>query len=395
MPVLDVFGPYNKYANADLLATYPTSTKGVSNVDVMEGGEYIRYNTAGPDFWVLVPAGSVATGRYAVMKYRILQPAGDALALTSMELFASTENETPTAGDNVELIGCLKNDGDWHLLIIDLSALGIPTFNETDGEYFAKYLRLDIINGTVSADTCFDIAFIGISDDLPAVFEDVKEEFELVDYCYGKQFNKQINTETGEEYDPSKENIPEYYQNYISPETLILGGYDKFDSAVLSDDKSYVSYKTTKLDARVTSYFTNETGRYVVLKYRIVKAPTETFDFSYVEIFSSTQNDAPTAGDNMRLDGCIVSDGTWQLLIIDVASLGINSVSESDGNYSLKYFRFDVVNMDYIAPDTSFDLAFIATGDDLDAILKGSGDEFETVTVCRGKNDSSVISTKQ
>jgi hypothetical protein len=106
----------------------------------------------------------------------------------------------------------------------------------------------------------------------------------------------------------------------------------------------------------------------VVIKYRVVKDTAEAFDFGYVELFTSTKNEMPTAGDNYTLKNAIIADGEWHLLIVDASQLGLATVTESNGDYALKYFRFDPVNQDPIHPNTSIDIAFIATASSLDDI---------------------------
>lgn len=394
LPDISVSGPYNNYSDANDLSSCATSPK-PATVEIMDDGAYIRYTTAGPDYYILTPAGPNATGQYAVMKYRINQPKTDSNQLTSMEIFTSTQNSVPQGGDNTELYGCLRNDGEWHLLIIDLSKLNIHTFTEKNGEYFAKYLRLDIVNFSVSDTTAFDIAFVALGDDLEEIIENNKEEFPIIDICTSKNDTVRIDSATGEEYvEPKDDGVPEHYTGYITPEKLLDGTNIRFNSVTLSEEKDYVSYKTNQYDASLTNNFSGVTGQYVVMKYRVVKDPSEQFDFHVVEMFASTNNAIPTAGDNIEAYNCIVADGEWQLLIIDTAAWGNNSVVASEGKYSLKYFRLDTVNSTPTNANTSFDIAFIATGDDLNTILAGNADEFENATLCQGRDQSTNISTK-
>ena len=394
LPNISKNDAYKNYSNAEDLLICTTSTRIPHTKEVMENGAYIRYMTEGPDFWIMAPAGPDVTGQYAVMKYRIIQPKGEGIRLNSMEIFSSTQNTSVQGGDNVELVGCLKNDGEWHTLIIDLASLNIASFTDSEGEYYAKYLRLDIVNYAVASDTCFDIAFIGITDDFSAILEDLKDDTDIVDFCKGKNNTVQIETATGEEYiKPDTTVVPEHYIKYLTPEKLMSGINTRYNSIVLSENEDYVSFKTNQKDASFTNFFTDVTGQYVILKYRIVKDPAETFDFSSVEMFTSTQNDAPVAGDNLEAFNCVIADGEWHLLIIDTAAWGA-TVTDTNGEYYLKYFRFDTVNTTPTNINTSFDVAYLATGDDLDVILAGNADEFESAILCSGKYQSTTVSTK-
>lgn len=393
MPELESFGSYKNYSNAEKLFEAANSHRLISK-EVMDDGAYIRYKTEGPDFWILVPAGPGITGQYAVMKYRIIQPVTDQNKLTSFEIFTSTENSTPAGGDNINLYGSISNDGQWHLLIIDLAALDIPTFKADDfGNYCAKYLRLDIINYAISKETSFDIAFIGITENMSAILEENKEEFPAVDLCIGSSSTKKIDSSTGEDYIPKKDG-PEHYNAYISAEKLYGSSSIRYDSVTLSNEKDYVSYKTSQNDAGFTVNFSGETGKYLIMKYRVINDPDETFDFHIIELFASTKNAVPTAGDNIEAYHWIIPDENWQLMIIDLEALEIPTYVSENGSFSTKYVRIDTTNSRLTHANTSFDIAYIATGDDLAKILEGNSEEFDTAMLCTGGRISEKISTK-
>ena len=53
-------------------------------------------------------------------------------------------------------------------MVIDLSR--ISTFNEKDGAYNTKYIRFDIINGKYGSDSCVDVEYFAIHDNLEEIY---------------------------------------------------------------------------------------------------------------------------------------------------------------------------------------------------------------------------------
>jgi hypothetical protein len=130
------------------------------------------------------------------------------------------------------------------------------------------------------------------------------------------------------------------------------------------------------------------------MKYRVINDPDETFDFHIIELFASTKNAVPTAGDNIEAYHWIIPDGNWQLMIIDLEALEIPTYVSENGSFSTKYVRIDTTNSRLTHANTSFDIAYIATGDDLAKILEGNSEEFDTAMLCTGGRISEKISTK-
>jgi hypothetical protein len=101
--------------------------------------------------------------RYAVIKYRLTGEKG------WIEFFTSTQNAWATGGDCIQFkeeSGAIIRDGEWHVLIIDLS-IGSTYKPSDDGEYYLKYLRFDPINlDAKPTDVCYvDIAYLGVCAD--------------------------------------------------------------------------------------------------------------------------------------------------------------------------------------------------------------------------------------
>ena len=142
--------------------------RGLTKTTVNDGS-YITINATGSNegsvFAYENSAGSKVTGQYFVFKYRV--PADSAAMPGDIEIFASTKNAGETEGDNIQ-IGNFISDGEWHVMVIDLSL--IATFNDNGGEYFAKYVRLDIVNGKRDSSAWIDVAYFGLHDDLEEIY---------------------------------------------------------------------------------------------------------------------------------------------------------------------------------------------------------------------------------
>ena len=134
-----------------------------------DDGKYFTYTATGAGeasvFVYENGAGDKATGRYFVFKYRV--PEGSASMPNNIEIFASTKNQGETAGDNMQ-IGGFISDGEWHVMVIDLGVL--PTFAEKNGQYFTKYIRLDIVNGKRDNTAWIDVEYFGIHDSLEEIY---------------------------------------------------------------------------------------------------------------------------------------------------------------------------------------------------------------------------------
>ncbi len=109
---------------------------------------------------------SVASGQYLIIKYRTEDPKA------SLEFWASTENQGATAGDNKYILqkdGALISDGQWHVLILDLS--GWSTVSDFNGVYDINYVRFDLFDYDKPAadeNAWIDIGYMVFCDDYDA-----------------------------------------------------------------------------------------------------------------------------------------------------------------------------------------------------------------------------------
>lgn len=126
---------------------------------------YVRFTAQGaPESYAIFytdPTGSVATGKYMVVKYRV--PKTVTSMASSFELFVSTQNEEPT-GNGRFVSPKIAHDGQWHIMVLDMTQSA--TFTSKNGKYYAKHARLDMINGQYGVNTYVDIAYLGLTDEL-------------------------------------------------------------------------------------------------------------------------------------------------------------------------------------------------------------------------------------
>lgn len=138
--------------------------RGFGQTSIQEDGAYIRIfgsDDSEAFFDVYKASAHTSVGRYLVVKYRIPKENADKF---EFEFFSSTENSGAQAGESFYTRELLR-DGDWHVLIVDMSAQSLPTFKaDANGNYAPQYLRFDVFNTPVSADCYVDIAYVGIAD---------------------------------------------------------------------------------------------------------------------------------------------------------------------------------------------------------------------------------------
>lgn len=165
--------PVNKVA-LDVLVTpselqqLVAAGRGFGKTQVAEDESYVRFYGSGDGqgeafFDVYKASSDTAVGQYLVVKYRIPKTNADKF---DFEFFSSTRSAGAQGGESF-FAKSLVCDGEWHVLIADMSAQGLPTFKaDGDGNYAPKYLRFDVFNNAVGADSYVDIAYVGIADSL-------------------------------------------------------------------------------------------------------------------------------------------------------------------------------------------------------------------------------------
>lgn len=115
------------------------------------------------------------SGKYLVFAYRI--PTSNAEELSWVQIYANTTNEKHDG--HGDLIGLnVKQDGNWHVVAIDLEEAIATSSNVLDGTYKSRFkpnadgtytirkLRLDWFSQVTSTESYIDVAYVGMCDTL-------------------------------------------------------------------------------------------------------------------------------------------------------------------------------------------------------------------------------------
>ena len=197
--------PINVYLDPQELMQLAIGQTLIGRAEMAEDSSYVRFygkagvaegymsvfNASNPEYEALT-----STGQYFIFKYRM--PEGISNNLNSFEFFTSTVNSGAVAGDNMVLPE-VKQDNEWHIIVIDISKRLSAFKPNAEGEYLAKYFRFDIFNGSVSADMYIDFAYMGLSDSLDDIYK-INSDAESLLLVSGSEYIS-IDPKTGETLD--------------------------------------------------------------------------------------------------------------------------------------------------------------------------------------------------
>ncbi len=134
-------------------------------------------------------------GQYLVVKYRV--PNTNSEPVSGFQFFTSTTTNNATEAGNFSYTPVM--DGEWHVVVFDLSKAGLNSYiADGSGNYTTRLLRFDIFNKSFNdPDVHIDFAYIGIDSDLREICKLEEGKFETIDFVEGGQTNK-LNVETAE-----------------------------------------------------------------------------------------------------------------------------------------------------------------------------------------------------
>ncbi len=163
---------------------------------VAEDGSYIRIYGDGTSpeayFTTHIASNGEATGQYLVFKYRY--PGGK--SPSDIQIYTSTANNSAIA-EEYFTIHDLTVDDNWHIMVVDMSKQGLPTFEAAaSGKYVALHIRMDIFNAVTATDQYIDLAYIGVSDQLEAICQ-LNSDMEAADVCTNGAITATLNLQTG------------------------------------------------------------------------------------------------------------------------------------------------------------------------------------------------------
>ena len=376
--------PLNVYISADNMASLGADldTLGIGggyDVNVSEG--YFRFWGNGKKEVYLIPYKESplypTTGQYAVIKYRI--PTTNSVQFYGFDVFTSTTLDWPEGtNDYYNSRRTVVADGEWHVLVIDVSSIPSVTASE-DGSYRLRYIRFDIMNSSnpIATTDYIDIAYFGISDSL----EDICAlEYDMESLIFSQDgMVKYIDPQTGGITIPPEEIKPDTGLNLYVTHMELDSALTFYCDKTLYAKDFYVRYTGRgHSEAFVYPYMDSSapivTGQYVVFKYRI---PSEAVgELDKFEIYASTVQEEAIYGSSIELGG-VVADGEWHVMVVDLSA--IETFTPSDGgSYRAKHLRIDVINQKM---DNTFfiDFAYVAMHDDIDYIMEFLGED-EDVT---------------
>ena len=144
-----------------------------STKELLEDGSGVRLYinpSAGESYSVAYEGGTKLTGKYIVFKYRI--PSTNS-KLSNLEFWTSTQRTGAGGNDNIKIESCaVRNDGEWHVMVIDVAQLKSAncTFEQNEyGAFVPRYLRVDTTNTKMSDGDYVDFAYIGFSNSIAEI----------------------------------------------------------------------------------------------------------------------------------------------------------------------------------------------------------------------------------
>ncbi len=385
---------------------FSSITMGSEDINFISFYGNSHVETLTESYFYAYTGGETATGGLLVLKYRLPETNTD--EITNIEFYLSTANKKATnSSDSYWITGGLINDGEWHVLIVDVESFGKPTFaKNADGEFVPQYIRIDPFNKKVSNDTRFDIAFVGMAYTREDIFE-ICSEMDSVTLCKSSSTNiitidpktgKVISGDDSTVTPPTPSNPSASIDLYLEPSVIYAAiddhaQFSKIESGVDGEIDYLSFYGNDHISTLKESYFfaykngNSVTGNYLVIKYRLPE--TNPKKVTGLEFYVSTENATATGADSFWVTSGIVNDGSWQVIIVDLASFDHNTfVADANGKYTAKYIRIDPFNAVFPA-STRIDIAYIGMADTLQEIIEFNKD-LETVNVCRNDKDNVI-----
>ena len=354
------------------------------------------------------------TGRYFILKYRISK--ADRAPFGYWQFYLNTNGEAAGSSCvyNCESTDMVVADGEWHVLVVDLAARGLDSYQpKSDGRYIAQLFRFDFFNSTLGEDVSYDVAYLAFSNSLDAVWE-YESDIDYITLCTAQKVSENLYPTAGDDEEESGEEgseesteestgetteevVEKDYTFMMDAEALnkhLQPSASRFNSVTLSEDKDYVTLAgCTGSEAAIefVKGSVRETGRYLVIKYRIPKSATP--PFGYWQFYLNTNGEAAGGSNCYNCEGAgtmVISDGEWQVLVVDLAARGLDSYQpKSDGRYIAQLFRFDFFNSTF-GKDVSYDVAYIAFSNSLEGICEYESD-MDYLTLCTAQKVSTKI----
>lgn len=399
----EVEDPMNFWMDAQKLnAPFTKAANRFGSISMLseDGVNFLRVTRNGTASEATLPLfesteGALA-GRYLVYKVRV--PQGADAKLYTWQFYTSTEHTMYDEDGNILIVGEDYNascpnlsDGKWHVIVIDLEAYGkTESFKKAeDGNYYVQYLRYDTFNPEYSTDAIVDIAYIAFHDSLDEILEYNKRDMATVALFQNASYYEFVSTKNNEALN--------LHIDAAELDAMVDRFKGRFHSVTLSDNRDHITFAGSVGAEAIVELFkgnTKETGQYLVLKYRIPKA--DQAPFGYWQFYVNTDGGAAGNTNGYSCEGLgtmVISDGGWQVLIIDLEARGYETYAKNeDGKYAANYLRFDFFNSQFGA-EISYDIEYIAFSNSLADILDYESD-MDYVTLNTAQKESTKLDPK-
>lgn len=258
--------------------------------------------------------------------------------------------------------------------------------------HIPQYLRFDIFNGKIEEGLQIDIASIGMSNNLDAIFT---EHFDMQTATLSTSEGKTASIDSTVNPPVIDPNAPVYVR--IDAEAL----YNKKSSlATLSEDKKTVTFTSVGADESTFTLLNNNTemtGQYLVIKYRV--PTTNASAFKQIQFYTSTTSSGANNNNSVNIQSGYVNDGEWHIVVIDLVAYNNNKVSigartesaykpADNGTYTALFNRFDVFNGTPEGIQIEFE--YIEYTNSLARIFE-QNPEFESVKLCKSETASVTL----
>ncbi len=163
---------------------------------------------------------------------------------------------------------------------------------------------------------------------------------------------------------------------FITPKDLLFTAKNSVNKGLgnvsLASDSSYIRFfgsgSASEAEGYFSPYFCSpdySSGKYFVIKYRIPESNKGKTNF---EFFTSTSSLSANAGESFFVNNPI-ADNMWHIAIVDMSAEPLSTFSAVNGEYNIKYIRFDIFNCIMAATDY-IDIAYLGTTDDINKLCE-------------------------
>ena len=169
---------------------------------------------------------------------------------------------------------------------------------------------------------------------------------------------------------------------YVTPTQLYIntnnGTIKGMSRGEISQDGTYVTFYgdgvgghnkevTPVIFSQSQSSDMKETGRYIVLKYRV---PSTNKVVNNFEFYIATNKGGPDGKGDSVPALITPRDDKWKIAVFDLEKLGVSAYmpNEDDGKYYARFLRFDIFNL-VMGTEDYVDIGFVGMTNDFDKIL--------------------------